>query len=301
MAKVKCEVYDKTKKYLSCQDIVFRKVDYIHALLLMNGTLGFTKKVKLFFSYLFKLICDLDFSSCGVYVSRDFEKTYDGVKREMAEIYGAANTIIVALKQFSQKSIFPFNASSKGMRPDFIAEDSAGHHFLFESKGSINQVRASDVDKSIKQINNILSTKKYGSFSAGYSVVSDFNSNSSKPLSIRIYDPRLDDFVFTKISFEKALKLFRECVCNIIDDKSKKSLMLSFDDKKYICITISLNKEEKLIFGIDEELYYEHRSYDVCCQKEDFCSTKDNVLNRNVLEEETFDDGLYLKILKEHD
>ena len=298
MAKVKCEVYDKTKKYLSCQDIVFRKVDYIHALLLMNGALGFTKKVKLFFSYLFKLTCDLEFLSCGVYVSRDFEKTYDGIKREISEIYGAANTIIIALKQFSQKSIFPFNVSSKGMKPDFIAEDSAGHQFLFESKGSIYKVKTSDVDKSIKQINKILFSKN-GAFSAGYSVISDFNSNSSKPLSIRIYDPRPDDFVFTKISFEKELNLYRECVCNIIDDKSKKSLILSFNDKKYICITISLSKDEKLIFGIDKELYYEHRSY--CYQKEDFCSIKDNVLNRNVLEEETFDDGLYLKILKEHD
>lgn len=175
-----------------------------------------------------------------------------------------------------------------------------GHQFLFESKGSINQVRTSDVDKSIKQINNILSMKKYSAFSAGYSIVSDFNSNSSKPLSIRIYVPRPDDFVFTKISFEKELKLYQECVYNIIN-KSKKSLMLSFDNKKYICITISLNNEEKLIFGIDEELYYEHRSCDVCCQKEYFCSTKNNVLNRNVLEEEAFKDGLYLKNLKECD
>ena len=297
MSKVKCDLFDKAKNPTSSCEVVFKKVDYIHALLLLNEPLKFTKRAKLFLSYLYKLSCDLSFSHESITISRDFSKTYDGTKREMSEIYGAANTIIVALKQLGQKSIFPFDEFVSGMRPDFISKDSKGNYSLFESKGSINRVKTSDVDKSIKQINSRLLSKKPYSFIRGYSVISDFNLNISKSLSLRIYDPKSDGEKNKSFDFVKRLKQYHSCICNILNDNEDDIVHLSVNEKDFFGIHIAINEKEELVLGIEEDIYSDYSSCDACYIDETYIHSNVVYIN-DVPEEELFDDGLYLKIIK---
>lgn len=296
MAKVKCRIYNESKILTSTCNIVFRKVDYIHALLLLNGILNFSKKITLLFSYMLRLNCDLVFSHNGICISRDFAKAYDGLKREMSELYGAVNTIIVALKLFSQKTVLPFELSVKGTRPDFIGEDINGDKSLFESKGSINQVKMTDINKSIEQISSILEMKEPHSFVNGYSVISDFNCNKSKPLSIRIYDPKSDDYNKCYIDFKQEISAYHKLICEIINKKSKEITFFSFKGKEYIGIVISLDEMQNLIFGIEKNVYCEHIDVDDCFSKGMFQKTRKPVVYDDIPEEEAFDDGLYLKI-----
>ena len=178
---------------------------------------------------------------------------------------------------------------------NMVGIDKYGDCSLFESKGSINKVDSREINRSIKQINDVLSNPKSPYFINGYSVASDFNYKSLSGLTLRVYDPPCDDSNRKKVDFKDQINKYKRFICKIINYDKNEQMCIWFDDLVYIGTRLKLDEEHYLIIGISEQEYLAISKDNTFVPIEQ-PSTERAIFTNDIKEEAIFEDGLYLKI-----
>ena len=285
----------------------FSFIEFAHSLLCLNGKMSFFQSVQKWLSASLAFFSDFTINGDGQLRKKRIDfNAYDGIKKSAADICGAAITIHVARTKFNLKHVIPISesmvSSTTGKRPDFVATDGT-QYSLFESKASINQVRAKAISDGLTQLNSVASINHNGkiinNFREKVLVSTDLN-HTGDHVCCGIIDPDEKGDVIINFSLVDGLKEYYHFVKKIIDSNECVSKRNLFDRN----ITLSKFETDELTIelGMITDLYecceFDGLSLQTINRALDFHSMTLFEENYN---ETIFEDGVYIKVQAKSD